>query len=127
MPHQYWWFSCCSQFRAGRPFCNNCGGKGKYLGWRRTPWEEMCAFSRLTGLFPYGKKRMSPEGQAIAARLIKCSMCDGIGVLDHPYDSDSWAYCPHCQGNGAALDGEFFPETVQAPRKDRLPENSPGD
>jgi hypothetical protein len=58
---------------------------------------------------------MSAEGQAVAARRVTCTMCDGHGILDHPYDNDSWAYCPACKGNGAALDGFFFAEFVRGP------------
>ena len=69
--------------------------------------EMMSAFTRGSGLPPYGPRRMSEEGRAIEARMVTCPRCDGLGVLDHPWDPSLWAYCPQCKGNGAALDGDF--------------------
>jgi sarcosine oxidase delta subunit len=90
------------------------GGKpGRYDGWHMNMTEAQCAFSRASGLPPHGPARQSDEGKAIIARLVRCSLCDGSGLLQEPV-GDTWAWCPHCGGNRSAIDGRFDPEGLGA-------------
>ena len=45
----------------------------------------------------------------------------GKGLIEDPLDRDAWAFCPQCQGNRCALDGDFFNEAVKGALDDPLP------
>ena len=115
MPTRWYAHDCCypGRSRSGSPTCLNCGARGRYVGWGLSMTEAQNAFSRATGLPPYGPGRESPEGQAIIARLVACGLCDRTGLIQDRAN-DTWAWCPACGGNRSAIDGCFRPDTKGA-------------
>ncbi len=111
MPNRMYAYDCChaGKMRCGRPTCFTCGARGRYVGWAMSMHEAQSAFSRATGLPPYGPARESPGGQAIIARLVACKLCDRTGLVQDRAN-DTWAWCPACGGNRSAIDGRFRPD-----------------
>lgn len=116
MPNRHYAFDCeCDPelSTATARQCSHCGRNGRFVGWEMSLVERMCAFHRITGLPPYGPKRVSPERKRIVDRMVKCPACEGKGLID-VLDGESWARCRWCRGNGYALDGKFHRERSNA-------------
>lgn len=115
MPYRMYAYDCChaGKLRSGRPTCSRCDGPGRYVGWELSMHEAQNAFSRASGLPPYGPATISPEGKAIIARLVGCKLCDGTGLIQDRAN-DTWAWCPACGGNRSAIDGRFRPDAKGA-------------
>jgi len=124
MPEQWWRFDCGCKNRTQwlrQAVCPECGAHGQYVGWQLTLEEKMAAFTRVTSLPATGRARMTPEGKAVQDRRVLCKLCMGKGLIEDPLDRDTWAFCPQCQGNRCALDGEFFKEEVKGALDEPLP------
>jgi hypothetical protein len=117
MPRKFWKHNCKgTEVGRGVEICPDCGKRGTYDGWHYTVIEFMGAYTRRTGLAPYGVHRALAD-ELIESRMKKCPQCNGRGVIDIN-NGESWKSCSMCKGNLCIFDGSQ--EELEALRQEVL-------
>ncbi len=117
MPRKFW-NHICKGTKIGRAveICPECGKRGTYDGWHYTVIEFMGAYTRRTGLAPYGAHRALAD-ELIESRMKTCPQCNGRGVIDIN-NGESCKSCSMCNGNLCLFDGSQ--EELEALRQEVL-------
>jgi hypothetical protein len=117
MPRKIWFHNCKgSRIGRGVEICPECGKRGTYDGWHYSVIEFMGAYTRRTGLAPYGTHRALAD-ELIESRMKRCTQCNGRGVIDIN-NGESFTSCSVCKGNLSIFDGSQ--EELEALRQEVL-------
>lgn len=105
MTHVFWKHKCKGggEIGLGVEICPTCGKRGTYDGWHYSVIEFMGAYTRRTGLKPYGTHRALAD-ELIESRMKTCPQCNGRGVIDIN-NGESCTRCSMCNGDLSIFDG----------------------